>query len=163
MRNANRYSNWESHLRHSEWHLDEFHTGERWVSNFTCKSDMMFQIVIRESSDERQDLGEWSKGLPDPSCYTCLVDLRFAGAGLKTFEFAVLDGGRYLVPIPDLRMVDVADRKSEAVEYIYEGDSLEFLVAKVIGHFYIDNSLEGFARRQGIRIRQCAGGRFGYS
>ncbi len=152
MDNTHRFSDWERHLRNSDWLTEELTFTENATTAVTCKSDMMFQIVHYSSSDESTEFGPWSKGLPDPACFLCLVDLNFAGATVMRFQFAHLDGMRYLVPIPKSRLRDGVEDVSNAVEYYYESNSLEFLIGKVIGQFYISSSLEEFARRQGIKI-----------
>jgi len=149
---AHRFSDWEYHLRNSEWLAEELAFTEDEITAVTCKSDMMFQIVHCSASYESTEFGSWSKGLPDPNCFLCLVDLNFAGATVMRLQFAHLDGMRYFVPIPKLRSTDDVEDVSGAVEYYYDSNSLDFLIGKVIGEFYISDSLEGFAHRQGIKI-----------
>ncbi len=151
MDNTHRFSDWEHHLRNSDWLEQELGFTENPTTAVTCKSNMMFQIVHYSGSDESTEFGAWSKGLPDPASFLCLVDLNFAGTTVMRFQFAYLDGMRYLVPIPKSRLRDGVEDAS-AIEYYYDSNSLEFLIGKVIAHTHISGSLEEFARRQGIKI-----------
>lgn len=152
MNRAHQFSDWEHHLRNSEWLAQELHSEKGSISAFTCKSDMMFQIVHHDGSEVSRGFGSWTKGMPDRSAYKCFVDLNFAGATVLRFEFAQLDGGRYFVPIPRLRVREGVEEGPDAVEYYYDSKSLDFLVGNVTGEFYRSDSLEEFAYYQGIKI-----------
>ena len=152
MTNPLGFDKWEYHLRNSDWHVVELISEEISNTTLTCMSDMRFQIVHYAESLESTTFGDWSKGLPDPACHSCFVDLRISGATIDRFEFAYLDGFRYLVPIPNLVTPDM-NVSPETNEYYYDSNSIEFLVGEVIGRFNVFGGLEEFTHRQGIAIR----------
>ena len=152
MNHAHQFSDWEYHLKNCEWLAQELLSETSLTIAFTCKSDMMFQIVQHDGSEDGADFGSWTKGMPDPRATVSYIDLNFAGSTVLRFEFAQLDGGRYLLPVPRLRTRDGAEEGPDAAEYYYDSKSLDFLIGKVIGEFYMFNSLEEFARSRGIAI-----------
>ena len=146
------FDKWHGHLRNSEWLEDEITSGEASATVFTCKNNMLFQIVHFEESLERATLGPWSKGFPDPACFLSPVELRLAGETVHRLQFAYLDGFRLLVPLPKRRTPSRGAETAQPVEFYYDRNSLEYLVGEAIGQFHIFNSMEGFAQRQGIEI-----------
>jgi hypothetical protein len=74
--------------------------------------------------------------------------LRVAGATIKQIYFISLDGGRYFVPMPEIRPLP-----NERRSFYWERNSLLYKVGKLVSTFYHPHeSLETFAGRQGIEI-----------
>lgn len=58
-----------------------------------------------------------------------------------------MDGGRIFVPLPE------QETENNKIKYYWKKHSLQFKVGRVIGHYYIYDSLEGVARQSKIEIR----------
>lgn len=61
--------------------------------------------------------------------------------------FINLDGGRYFLPLPEVRQ-----EGEEKWGYYWTRDSIEYKVSKVIGEFYLFRDLEAFAEWKKMEI-----------
>lgn len=146
---------WKYHLMNSEWHKADLLSEERSTTAYTCQSDMSFQINHYVESFEHVTFGDWSKGFPDPTSFSCIVDLTYYGSTVTRLQFAHLDAFRNLVPVPKSKASKGESSSSARREYYdyYDTESLEFLVGKRICYFGSGiRNLQEFARQQGIRL-----------
>ena len=76
------------------------------------------------------------------------VYLSINGNKIKQFIFVAVDGGRIFVPLTKFINNGNGIRK-----YYWEKNSLDFKIGKIIGEFYIYNSIEEIAKRSKIEIK----------
>lgn len=115
---------------------------EYWI----CKDNNIFQIEISNREDKFSE--PWTKVYPDSNgSWKTNIYLSINGTQIKQFIFIQMDGGRIFVPLPKQKI-----NKNKQVIYYWERDSLEYKIGKIIGEFYIYNSLEGIANKSDISI-----------
>jgi len=148
---------------HDEWHkMDHFtlhgwESGERAVSGqqhpylepkwhhklAILKSDI--DVSIAFGADVVEDFGEtWTANFPNPKASSILVVLRYKGAVVYEWTFVVVDGGRYLLPLPELNNG----------QYEVTTASLPFarLMFGLYGQGGLHTALENALTRAGINI-----------
>lgn len=131
-------------LDHAKWLKGFIDKQEVW----TCEDDVLYQIAIGMDGDEFDE--EWTRGFPDPTCSRLPVYLKVDGAVVRELTFVSLDGGRYFVPLPEIRTVSPEERS-----FYWDTTSLEFRVGRLVGHLHLqDETLETFANKRGIEIIQ---------
>jgi hypothetical protein len=131
----------ETLLNHS-WVREFIGNREVWISEV----DSMFQIEV--GSKGREFSEEWTRRFPDEmgsSAYP--VVLKVQGVEIKQLTFVSCDGGRIFVPMPRL----TGNEGQQA--FTYDRESIEFKVGRIIGHFYIYETIDGVARWAGIKVR----------
>jgi hypothetical protein len=129
----------EALLNHG-WVREFIGNREVWISEV----DSMFQIEVGDR--DRQFTEEWTRRFPDEfgtSAYR--VVLKVQGVEIKELTFVSCDGGRIFVPMPKCG--------NGEGEFMYDRHSLDYKVGRIIGQFYIYESMDGVARRAGITIR----------
>lgn len=130
---------------------------EVWV----CAEDANLQLVIDEGSKEPFSEA-WIKRIAiygyanmDKSefAYKYSVYLSLAGIPIYQLIFVSLDGGRYFVPLPQIRQSEKALVSQEAdPEFFWQRGTLAYKVAQIIGKYYRFESLEEFAYSLGIPV-----------
>lgn len=125
----------------AKWHKVHIDNREVWV----CDEDNTFQI--HEGSRSRDFSELWTAVHPDITASTCPVYLKIASTTIKELLFVVADGGRIFVPITERR--PAADGE---LEYFWNIDGLAAKVCRIVGRYYIYNSLEGVAKRSKVAI-----------
>lgn len=109
------------------------------------------EFTIEEVDDRRWDHEEpWiTKTLrPDKNLHSYQVALKVNGNIIHTENFIFMDGGRYYVPIP---RVEYAHTDNEN-DNIYYYESIQVLLADVLGKYHNDKSLEEFCKLSGILL-----------
>ena len=126
----------------SQWNLEN---EEVW----TCEEDAIYQIVVprRDFSERDKFDEEWTRGFPNPSTSRQPVQLRIAGTTIMELIFVYLDGARYFVPMPRIK-VEGEEKRS----FYWVRDSVEYKVHQIVGYLHLDPSLEAFALRKGIEV-----------
>lgn len=108
--------------------------------------DSLYQIVVDYDSREQFD-EPWVRHYPDSKATKYPVYLQINGVTVHELLFISLDGGRYLVPLPESKTADNERR------FIWKRSSLRVKVGSVINEFYdIYPTLEDVARNSGIEI-----------
>src|SRR3990170_371905 len=130
--------NFEKFIETEEWQKEFINNKEIWI----CQKDNTYQIEHGENDREFKE--DWTIGYPDKSSYCSSVYLKIGGVRIKELSFVSLDGGRIFVPVPEIAQEN--DRRI----YLWNKNSLEYKIGKVIGTFYIYESLEGIGRRSNI-------------
>ena len=131
----------ESLLEHS-WRKEFVGHAEVWISEV----DNMFQIEIGETQSQGDFAEEWTRVFPDRHTSSYPVYLKVGGVGLKELTFVACDGGRFFMPLPEIKPCGDSRR------FFYYRDSLRVKVAEVIGRYYIHADLEETAQRCGIEM-----------
>ena len=139
--NWRRSSNYFEHmLTASTWEQTYLNDLVTW----TCPKDVTLKIVVPDSTDDF--IEPWTERYADKRGRRTDVQLRVNDSTIAELPFIHLDGGRILVPMPRRVVVDGAHT------FFWERDSIEFKVGKVIGHYYIHDSIEGIAKISDISI-----------
>jgi len=125
---------------------------ERWKKEFidnreiwVCEIDNTYQVEVGEKG--RDFTEAWTQVYPDKfgsSFYP--VYLKINGVTIKQLSFVTCDGGRIFVPLPESKF------KDKTQTFHWQIQSIAFKVGKIIGSFYIYNSLEGIAEASKILI-----------
>ncbi len=128
----------------SLWNEEHIDDNQLWI----CASDSGFRIVPAWNEKHQEYSEPWTKGFPDPHCSRYRVHLMIAGQSVKEVFFISLDGGRYFVPMPEVRLL-----ASGGVEYYWNKHSLEMKLFQIVGNLYSHFvTIQGFASKQGIVI-----------
>jgi hypothetical protein len=135
LRSKNTLRDFEQMLENSTWSKTVIDHTEVWLAD----TDNTFQI---ERGERSKDFSErWTTVYPDPNSSAHPVFfLRVAGSVVKEITFISMDGGRIFVPMPDIRPLGPG-----TVDYFWNLQSLELKVCRVIGDYYIYETLEGVA------------------
>ncbi|WP_442762008.1 hypothetical protein [Malikia spinosa] len=137
----NTLSDFEDLLRNSAWTKSFIGEAEIWMADV----DSTFQIERGESAGEFREV--WTAIYPDPNSAAYPVYLKINGVTIKELRFISIDGGRIFVPMAGVRINEKA-----AMEYFWNLNSLEILVCRIIGSYYIYESLEGVAGTSKIML-----------
>ncbi len=119
--------------RHAFHHTSEY--------RHTFKDDVRLQLVVSEESESFSE--PWTDKFLDKAARRYEVTVEFAGVPVHTFFFVATDGGRYFIPLPNLKNG-------------LKIDALQYNLAQIIdgGTEDIDQGLE----RAGIqRVQEHAG------
>jgi len=134
----------EEYIEEHDWNKEIIDHKEVWI----CAHDNAFQIEIGERLDNFSE--KWTKVYPDTyGTWSQRVYLSINGTRIKQLTFVAADGGRIFVPLPKTEV----NRQNSEINYIWDRNSLEFKVGRIIGEYYIYNSLEGVAERSKIEIK----------
>lgn len=131
----NTLSDFEDLLRTSTWTKAFVGHTEIWMAD----ADNTFQIEQGESTRELKE--RWTTVYPDPNGTAYPVYLKINGTTIKEVTFISMDGGRIFVPMAEVRL-----DATGTPEYFWNTNSLEVLVCRIAGSYYIHESLEGVAR-----------------
>lgn len=108
------------------------------------KKDVDVSIVF--GADVIKDFAEpWVQAFPDPKASSILVVLRYRGQVVFEWVFVVVDGGRYLLPLP---------KPLGNGQYQFAQDKLPFarLMFALYGQGGVHHSLEDTLKRAGVTI-----------
>ncbi len=130
----------EALIENDEWRKEIIDHKEIWI----CERDNTYQIEQGEANREFKE--EWTKVYPNQNSYLYPVYLKISGVQIKELSFIFLDGGRIFVPLPQVESENGQRR------FIWRRESLVFKVGRIIGDFYIYDSLEGIAKMSSIKI-----------
>lgn len=115
---------------------------------FSCR-DGSYSIEIRHSADEiiNPNFNEsWTNFFANPHASIRKVWLRVNGVKIKQLTFVYCDGARILMPLPKKRI------KHGEIVYILDKRTLDYKLGKIIGDFYIYESLDKLAEKLQLRI-----------
>jgi hypothetical protein len=130
----------EGLVANGTWHKENINHQEVWV----CQQKASFKIVPVRTNKPFEE--PWTEDFPDPYTAWCDVELRINDSIVKVLTFVSVDGGRLLVPITKIIIVN------EKPLYFWDKDSLEYKVSVLIGEFYIYKTIEGVAERMRVEI-----------
>lgn len=139
LRPRNTLSDFENLLRTSTWTKSTVDHVEVWMAD----TDNTFQIEQGESKREFRE--RWTCMYHDPNSSAYPVYLKINGTTIKELTFISMDGGRISVPRPELRL-----DATGAAEYFWNLNGLEVSVCRIIGSYYIYESLVGVAKRSKV-------------
>jgi hypothetical protein len=129
-------ADFERMVESSPWRAETIANENVWI----CEGNNSFQVVQGESDLSETFTETWTEHFPDQQhSGRCPVYLKIGGTIVREIPFVWLDGGRVLVPMPDVR---VENRKQI---FYWRGLSLEFKLGEIIGRFYIHNTMYGVA------------------
>lgn len=112
---------------------------------YFCDKNNSYQIEIGLKIEDFTE--EWTQVYPDKrGSWRSSVYLKFQGVVIKEIPFISCDGGRIFVPLPE-RLIENGVRSFQ-----YKEDSLEYKLAKVIGEFYIYETIERVCEMSRIKI-----------
>lgn len=131
----NTLRDFEDLLRTSTWTKSFVGHIEIWMAD----ADNTFQIEQGESTREFRE--RWTTAYPDPNSTAYPVYLKINGTTIKELTFISMDGGRIFVPMAEVRL-----DATGTTEYFWNLNSLEVWICRVIGSYYIYETLEGVAR-----------------
>lgn len=132
----------EQLLKTGHWDQEFISGNEFWI----CKVDSLCQIEI---SQDTEDFTEpWTEIYPSKKSWRTPVYLRINNVAVKEVSFVACDGGRILVPMPE---VDIEDGNQQV--FYWDQNSLTFNLAKIIGKYYIYKDIYGVAKTSKIEIR----------
>lgn len=131
----NTLNDFENLLRTSAWTKSVVGHTEVWMAD----TDNTFQIEQGESTREFKE--RWTTIYPDPNSSAYPVYIKINGITIKELTFISMDGGRIFVPMAEVRLDTTG-----ATEYFWNLNGLEVSVCRIIGSYYIYESLEGVAR-----------------
>lgn len=124
----------------SNWKKEFINHREVWIA----EDNTTFQI---QSGDKGDEFGEsWTEMYPDQTTLKYPVYLKIDNSIVKELDFISLDGGRIFVPIPDQTI------KDDKTRYLWNINSLEVKVCKVIGKYYIYKNLVGVAKMSKVEL-----------
>lgn len=133
LRPRNTLRDFEDLLETSTWTKTHIDDTEVWI----CDANNTFQI---EQGERTRDFNEpWTTVYPDRNSSAYRIYLKIGGIVIKELTFISMDGGRIFVPMVGCRPAN------GGVEYFWNSNSLEVKLCRVIGSYYIYNSLEGVA------------------
>jgi len=127
-------------LTSSSWKKEFINHREVWIA----EDNITYQIQSGDEGDEFHE--SWTEMYPDQNTRRYPVYLKIDNSIVKELDFISLDGGRIFVPMPD-RTVE-----ENEVRYIWNINSLEVKVCKVIGSYYIYKDLAGVARMSKVEL-----------
>lgn len=137
----NTLQDFERYIDESNWRKTYIDDKEVWV----CEDDNTFQI---HEGDRTRDFSErWTAVHPDLGVSTCPVYLRIGNTTIKELHFVVGDGARIFVPMTERRPSSDGE-----FEFFWNVNSLEVRVCRIVGSYYIYESLEGVAERSKVAI-----------
>jgi hypothetical protein len=131
----NTLSDFEYLLRTSTWTKSTIGHTEIWMAD----ADNTFQIEQGETNREFRE--RWTTVYPDPNSTAYPVYLKINGIAIKELTFISMDGGRIFVPMAEVRL-----DATGTPEYFWNLNSLEVMVCRIIGSYYIYKTIEGVAR-----------------
>lgn len=131
----NTLNDFEDLLRNSAWTKSFVGHTEIWMAD----ADNTFQIEQGESTREFRE--RWITVYPDPNSTAYPVYLKINGTTIKELTFISMDGGRIFVPMAEVRL-----DATGTTEYFWNINGLEVCVCRIIGSYYIYETLEGVAR-----------------
>ncbi len=140
IKESNTLKYFEVLLVSSKWKKEHINHREVWIA----EDNNTFQIQSGDEGDEFHE--SWTEMYPDQNTRRYPVYLKIDNSIVKELDFISLDGGRIFVPMPDRTVED------GNVKYLWNLNSLEIKVCKVIGHYYIYKDLAGVARMSKVEL-----------
>ena len=131
----------EKLVENEDWHFEMIDEKEVWV----CKVNNTYQIQ-KEEGEEGYQAEPWTQVYPSNITSGSKVSLKINETVIKQIQFVSCDHGNIFVPLTTIRKgrngrIDEWDRRS-----------LEYKIAKIIGKFYIYDTIEGVAEKSKIKI-----------
>lgn len=135
-------SRFEELIEKSSWRKEYINNRAIWI----CEENDLYQINI---SPQAQDFHEeWTSIYPDKKAFSESVWLKIGETIIKEVRFISCDGGRIFVPLPKI----ITNHYSNKPRYEWNRKSLDFKLAKIIGRYYIYETIEGIAKISNIQI-----------
>jgi hypothetical protein len=125
----------------SKWTKEDISHEEIW---FSSKN---YNFQIKKAFVDNSFNEEWTKVYPDKTVSRYSVFLYLNNFPIKEIVFISCDGGRIFVSLPDI------EYKKEERFFYWSRNSLGFKIMKIIGDFYIYESIESVAEKSSIEIR----------
>lgn len=138
----NNLQHFEELTMRAKWRKEFIGHNEVWI----CEEDNTYQIDL--SAEWRDFSEDWTDGYPNKKAFFKPVLLKIDGVTIKEVHFIYCDEARIFVPLP--RRVVHSDYKT--YHYEWNRNSLDFKLAKIIGHYHIYESIEGIAQVSKIKI-----------
>lgn len=137
----NTLDEFQRRLESASWRKQYIDHVETWI----CDVDNTFQIA---HGDRTRDFSErWTTVYPDRSASANPVFLKIGGVIVKELTFISMDGGRIFVPMAEIRPLG-----ETSIEYFWNLNSIEVKACRVIGSYYIYETLEGVAKHSKIEL-----------
>ena len=115
---------------------------EVWIAEL----DNTVQIeVAQDGSDFKES---WTTVYPDCNSKSYSVFLKIGETVIHELTFISMDGGRIFVPITTPRAIP-----GGGVEYFWDLSDLKTAVCRVIGRYYIYETIEGVAEQSKITLK----------
>lgn len=129
-------------VENARW--NEVHVGE--IQSWICEEDVAYQIVV--DPEPKNFTEEWTQMYADKNGSSRYrVNLNIFGLTVKQVYFVSLDGERYFVPMPQVKVIR-GKRK-----YYWDRDSIEFRLGTIINEFHAEApSIDDVAGISGIEI-----------
>lgn len=140
IKEANTLKYFEVLLVTSNWKKEYINHREVWLA----EDNNTFQIQSGDKGDEFHE--SWTEMYPDQSTLKYPVYLKINNSTVKELDFISLDGGRIFVPMPDRTI------EGDKVRYLWNINSLEVKVCRVIGSYYIHRDLVGVAKMSRVEL-----------
>ncbi len=134
----------EKLLRESAWTPLGGSSKEIWIAG----QDNTIQIEVAEDGGDFKE--SWTTVYPDPNSKSYAVFLKIGGTVVHELVFISMDGGRIFVPITTRRVTP-----GGGVEYFWDLSDLGIAVCRVIGRYYIYESIEGIAKQSNIVLKRA--------
>jgi hypothetical protein len=137
----NTLEEFERRLETATWTKQFIDHVETWV----CDADNTFQVIHGERT--RDFTERWTTVYPDRSAAAYPIFLKIGGVVVKELTFISMDGGRIFVPMAEIRPAGEG-----SVDYFWNLNSIEVKVCRVIGSYYIYETLERVAKHSKIEL-----------
>lgn len=95
--------------------------------------------------DENLFQERWATQFPDKQAYRTQVEVLYLGTRLLKMSFVICDGGRFKIPLPEIRVIGKGKRR----EFYLTRDSHKYKIAKIFRQY---DDLERTLIRIGIKI-----------
>jgi len=137
----NTLEEFQRRLESATWTKQFLDNVETWV----CDIDNTFQVAHGERT--RDFTERWTTVYPDRHASANPIFLKIGGVVVKELTFISMDGGRIFVPMVEIRPVG-----EETGEYFWNLNSLEVKVCRIIGSYYIYETLERVAKHSKVTL-----------
>jgi hypothetical protein len=134
--------NFEKMLHSSRWIKECINEDEVWI----CEDNRTFQICL--GNDDRTFIEKWINKFPDKSAIMFHVHLQIQGVTIKSLPFISADGGRYVLPLPDLIVIE------DEQHFCWSPADIGYKVSEIIGRFYRYATLQEVADFLKIEIHK---------
>ena len=134
LNSVNNFTSFERMLRTAKWRRENIGHDEVWV----CEQNNLFQF---KRSDDRRDFREkWTSVFPDQNGSMFHINLLINGTVVRSLPFVSGDGGRYILPLPEIALID------DEQAFSWYRDEIDVIIADIIGDYYHCKSIEQVAK-----------------
>lgn len=109
-----------------------------------------FTIVRNDDAYDREQFSEeWCEDkFPDISCHRYEYELKYHATVLETVDLVSCDGGRYMLPLPEIKLLNESEESSSRGFYVLKS-SLRYKVSNIFDQYY---PLENAFARCGVEL-----------